>query len=292
MRNILAAGALACLCTTSFSPAMAQDSATTAEAPSASSVLAVVNGTEVLLGHVILLRAQLPQEYLSAPDDVLYKGILEQIIDQILLSGSITEETLELRLSLENEHRALRAAIAIDEALGDAPSDAEYQAAYDKAYADLPEDPEFDASHILVETEDQAKELVTALDEGADFAELAKEKSIGPSGPEGGALGWFGLGQMVPEFETAVLEMEIGAISGPVQTQFGWHVLILNDKRIRPVPALEEVKAQLARKMQQDRVDGTIAALREGAQIEKMDEGFDPAAIRDLNLLRPLTAHE
>ncbi|MEE9452914.1 MAG: peptidylprolyl isomerase [Paracoccaceae bacterium] len=287
MRNILAAGTLACLCATSFSPAIAQDTATPAEAPSASTVLAVVNGTEILLGHVILLRAQLPEEYLSAPDDVLYNGILEQIIDQVLLSASITEETLELRLSLENERRALRAALAIDDALGEAPSDAEFQAAYDKAYADLPEEPEFDASHILVETEDEAKELVTALDEGADFAELAKEKSIGPSGPEGGALGWFGLGQMVPEFETAVLEMEVGAISTPVQTQFGWHVLTLNDKRIRPVPTLEEVKTQLARQMQQDRVDGAIAALREGAQIEKMDEGFDPAAIRDLNLLRP-----
>lgn len=281
MRNFLAAGAIACLSFTVGTPVVAQD------APSAATVLAVVNGTEITLGHVILLRSALPEQYDSAPDDVLFQGILDQLIDQTLLGDSAGEETLEVRASLENERRALMAALAIDAALGDLPTDEEFQTAYDTAYGDLPLEPEFNASHILVETEDEAKALVVSLDGDADFAELAKEKSTGPSGPNGGELGWFGIGQMVAEFEAAVMEMEIGAISAPVQTQFGWHVLILNDKRNKPAPTLESVKPELARQLQEQRIEDAIIALKEGAEIETMVEDFDPALMNSVELMRP-----
>jgi len=280
MRNLLIAGALTCL---SFAPVMAQDAAE----PTATTVLATVNGTDITLGHVILLRSQLPEQYQSTPDEILFDGILEQLINQTLLGDSIAEETLEMRLSLENERRVLRAAIAIETALGDAPTDEEFLTAYDEAYGNLPEEPEFNASHILVETEDEAKALIVELDGGADFAALAKEKSTGPSGPNGGELGWFGLGQMVEPFELAVIEMETGQISAPVQTQFGWHVLILNEKRNKPAPTLDSVKTELATALQQQRVEDAIAALREEADVEKMVEGFDPANMRNLELLRP-----
>ena len=217
MRNLLAAGAIALF---SITPAMAQDTEVSAD-----TVLAVVNGTEITLGHVILLRTQLPEQYMSAPDDILFQGILDQLIDQTLLGETIPDESLELRLTMENERRALRAAVAIDAVLGQDFTDEQIQAAYDAAYGNLPVEPEFNASHILVETEDEAKALIVALDGGADFAELAKEKSTGPSGTSGGELGWFGLGMMVAPFENAVLEMEVGQISAPVQTQFGWHLV-------------------------------------------------------------------
>jgi peptidyl-prolyl cis-trans isomerase C len=277
MRNLLAAGAIACL---SVTPVLAQDAEVNAE-----TVVAVVNGTEITMGHVILLRTQLPEQYLSAPDDILLEGILEQLIDQTLLGDTVGEDTLELRLTLENESRALKAAIAIDGVIGQAFSDEAIAAAYDAAYGNLPVEPEFNASHILVETVEEAEALIVALNDGADFAELAKEKSTGPSGPNGGELGWFGLGMMVAPFEEAVLGLEVGQISGTVQTQFGWHVLILNDKRDVPPPALETVIGEITQTLQQEALDAKVNELRVGASVETMVEGIDPAAIKSLDLL-------
>ena len=158
-------------------------------------------------------------------------------------------------------------------------------AAYDEAYGNLPAEPEFNASHILVETVEEAEALIVALNDGADFAELAKEKSTGPSGPNGGELGWFGLGMMVAPFEEAVLGLEVGQISGTVQTQFGWHVLILNDKRDVPPPALETVIGEITQTLQQVALDGKVNELRVGASVETMVEGIDPATIKNLELL-------
>lgn len=277
MRNLLAAGAIACFAAT---PVLAQDAEVNAE-----TVVAVVNGTEITMGHVILLRTQLPEQYLSAPDDILFEGILEQLIDQTLLGDTVGEDTLELRLTLENESRALKAAIAIDGVIGQAFSDEAIAAVYDEAYGNLPVEPEFNASHILVATIEEAEALIVALNDGADFAELAKEKSTGPSGSNGGELGWFGLGMMVPPFEEAVLGLEAGQISTPVQTQFGWHVLILNDKRDVSPPALETVIGDITQKLQQVAIDAKINELREGASVETMVEGIDPTEIKNLYLL-------
>ncbi len=280
MRKLMMAGAIACFGVLSAVPVAAQEPDV-----DASTVLAVVNGTEITLGHVILLRTQLPEQYLTAPDDVLFEGILNQLIDQTLLGDTVTEEPLEMRLALENEARALRAASAIDAVFGQGPTDEEIRKAYDEVVAGIPEEQEFNASHILVETEDEAKAIIAQLEGGADFAELAKEKSTGPSGPNGGELGWFGLGMMVPEFETAATALEVGAISAPVQTQFGWHVIKLNDKRIKPAPALDEIRDQLVQQIQSQKLDAIIAELRDGASVETMVEGFDPANIRNLDLL-------
>ncbi len=280
MRKLMMAGAIACFGVLSAVPVAAQESDV-----DASTVLAVVNGTEITLGHVILLRTQLPEQYLSAPDDVLFEGILNQLIDQTLLGDTVTEEPLEMRLALENEARALRAASAIDAVFGEGPTEEEIRKAYDEVVAGIPEEQEFNASHILVETEDEAKALIAQLEDGADFAQLAKDNSTGPSGPNGGELGWFGLGMMVPEFETAATALEVGAISAPVQTQFGWHVIKLNDKRIKPAPALDEIRDQLVQQIQSQKLDAIIAELRDGASVETMVEGFDPANIRNLDLL-------
>ncbi len=277
MRNLLAAGAIACFAAT---PVLAQDADVTAE-----TVVAVVNGTEITMGHVILLRTQLPEQYLTAPDDILFEGILEQLIDQTLLGDTVGEETLELRMTLENESRALKAAIAIDGVIGQAFTDEAIAAAYDAAYGNLPVEPEFNASHILVETVEEAEALILALNDGADFAELAKEKSTGPSGPNGGELGWFGLGMMVAPFEEAVLGLEVGQISGTVQTQFGWHVLILNDARDVLPPALEAVIGEITQTLQQEALDAKVNELRVGANVETMVEGIDPAVIKNLDLL-------
>lgn len=283
MRKLLLASAIACLGFSS-APLLAQDTGQDTGID-ANTVLASVNGQEITLGHLILLRTQLPEQYLTAPDDVLFEGILNQLIDQSLLGQTLEQDTAEIRISLENEARTLRAATVIGAILENDMSEDVIQAAYEKAIADIPEEPEFNASHILVETEEEAKDLVKTLNEGADFAELAKEKSTGPSGPNGGELGWFGLGMMVPEFETTATGMEVGAISAPVQTQFGWHVLKLNDKRTKPAPTLDEVRDQIMQQVQSEMLETKIAQLREEATVETMTEGFDPTLIKNIELI-------
>lgn len=283
MRNFLAATAVSALMVFSAGVSLAQEDIT------ADTVIASVNGTEITLGHVIVLRNQLPQEYQGLPDEVLFEGIIAQLVEQTLLADSVEANTgeipREVELSLDNERRALYAAVQIEEVAGRDISDEAIQTAYNEQYADLPAEPEFNASHILVETEEEALAIIETLNGGADFAELAKEKSTGPSGPNGGELGWFGLGMMVEPFEEAVVDMEAGAISAPVNTQFGWHVLKLNEKRDKPAPTLEETRPALMDALRQAAVEAEIAALREGADITLPEEGFDVTLMRDVSLL-------
>lgn len=250
-------------------------------------VVATVNGTDITMGHMIVVRSGLPDQYRNLPDDVLFKGILDQVIQQTILSAQAGGDTPDrVRLALENERRALMAAEHMDVVLADAVTEDAIAAAYEKIYAGAAPEREFDASHILVETEDEAKALVTDLDGGADFAELAKEKSTGPSGPRGGALGWFGTGQMVPEFENAVKDMEVGAVSTPIKTQFGWHVIKLNDTRSKDAPKIDDVRADLEQQVRMETVDAYIAKLTEGATISKTPAtDIDTSKLSDLSLL-------
>lgn len=282
MRNFLAATAVSALMVFSAGVSLAQEDIT------ADTVVASVNGTEITLGHVIVLRSQLPEEYQGLPDDVLFQGIIAQLLEQTLLADfaeANIEIPREVGLALENERRALYAAVQIESVAAREISDEAIQAAYDEQYGNFPAEPEFNASHILVNTEEEAQALVVTLEGGADFAELAKEKSTGPSGPNGGELGWFGLGMMVEPFETAVVDMEVGAISAPVNSQFGWHVLILNEKRNKPAPTLEETRNSILDGLRQSAVEAEIAALREGADITQPEEGFDVTLMRNTELL-------
>ena len=158
--------------------------------------------------------------------------------------------------------------------------------AYEDQYADAKGPEEYNAAHILVETEDEAKALVETLAGGADFAELAKEKSTGPSGPNGGDLGWFGLGRMVPEFEQAVVTMNVGDVSEPVQTQFGWHVIKLEDTRTQDRPEFDEVRAELEETVRQEAVEAYIADLSAQVTIDRAaGDALDPNLLNQLDLL-------
>lgn len=256
-------------------------------APDTDTVVARVNGAEITLGHVIATVAALPAQYQQLEDDVLYDFILEQLVQQQLLSQQQDGLSSLNTLAIENEARSLQAVQTVNAITEAEVTDEAIQAAYDAQYADFEGDDEFDASHILVETEDEAKAIKAQLDDGADFAELAKEHSTGPSGPNGGALGWFGKGRMVPEFEAAVVELEKGQVSDPVQTQFGWHLVILNDKRKSQAPALEAVRGELAQTLQQDAIQARIDELTEQAQIERPNlEGTDLSVIRQIDLFQ------
>ena len=238
--------------------------------PSADTVVASVNGTEITVGHMILVRESLPEQYRNLPNEQLFDGILEQLIQQTLLADLIGDkDSREIRLTLENDRRLMKASQAVEELSAQAIGEDEIAASYDDRYADADMGMEYDASHILVETEEAAVNLIDKLQAGADFVELAKEFSTGPSGPGGGALGWFGLGMMVPPFEAAVVAMGKGAISSPVKTDFGWHVIKLNDTRAISAPTLDEVRGEIIAELQRIAIERRIDELRQQATISR-----------------------
>ncbi len=253
---------------------------------SSETVVATVNGTDITLGHMILLKQRLPQQYQQLPPDVLFNGILDQLVQQTLLGASVDELSKEALLTLENEERAVRAAEELRRVVDSAVSEEAIQAAYERLYGTIEPEPEYNASHILVETEEEAQALVNELEGGADFAELAKEKSTGPSGPRGGQLGWFGKGAMVPPFEEAVIAMEVGAISAPVQTQFGWHVIKLNETRIKDAPPLDQVRAEVTEDVRAEAVQKRVEELTEAGTVTRLTvEDIDPALLDDRSLI-------
>lgn len=259
-----------------------------AQNTTADTVVATINGTDITVGHMIITRAQLPQQYQQFPPDVLFSGILDQLIQQTLLSQSLENETDRMMLSLENERRSLRAGEVITNLTGNAVTEEAIQAAYDARFSGAEPETEYNASHILVETLEEAVAVQAEIEAGADFAEVAAEKSTGPSGPNGGQLGWFGPGMMVAPFEAAVVEMEVGTLSGPVETQFGFHIITLNETRVKAAPAIETLRPELEAELQQSAIEDKITELREAAEITQVDEGsIDPTLLTNLELLEP-----
>jgi peptidyl-prolyl cis-trans isomerase C len=256
-------------------------------AEDASTVVATVNGTEITVGHIIVARATLPEQYQQLPDEVLFSGILDQLIQQTVLADSFDGDLPgRVVLSIENETRSLTAAEAIEGIMATAVTPEAVEATYNELYDTDRPGKEYNASHILVETKEAAEEIIADLEEGKDFAVLAQTRSTGPSGPNGGSLGWFGAGAMVPSFEQAVMGLDVGAVSEPVETQFGWHVIKLNETRIKDVPPLDEVRAEIEQKVREDAVTAAIEALVEEADVDKsVALEMNKSIIRDMSLI-------
>ena len=250
----------------------------------ASSVLATVNGTDITAGHLIVLLDDLPAQYQTLEDDVLFNALLEQIIEQTLLQQQMKAGDLRGEILIANKVRNTAASYVIEGIVGEAITPDMIQTAYDEEYGAGGEQ-EYSAAHILMDTEDEAKAIILELTAGADFAELAKAKSTGPSGASGGDLGWFGAGAMVAPFEAAVLALEVGDISPPVQTQFGWHVIILKDVREVAPPPIASVTEKIAGQISGSIVENHLQVLRSQSQITRHVEGLDPAFIRNNDLV-------
>ncbi|MEX2520202.1 MAG: peptidylprolyl isomerase [Paracoccaceae bacterium] len=235
-------------------------------------VIATVNGEDVTLGELIALRSELPEQYQSIPDNVLYDGLLEQITNQILLRQAaertgLAEEPAVLR-GLAFQRTSFLAELYVRQRLNERITPETLEAEYKSRYVDGAAVTQYKASHILVPDEADAKEIAElARGEGADFAELAKERSKGPSAPAGGDLGWFEDGQMVPEFQAAAFALKPGEVSDPVQTQFGWHVILLEETRDRPAPALDSVREELIGEMSREVTEAVVAALLENSEV-------------------------
>ena len=260
-------------------PAAAQDA-------SADTVVATVNGTAITLGHMIVLRATLPEQYQALPDDVLFRGILDQLIQQVALEQSLAGKiTRRDELALENSRRGYLSGVALEGVVAAAVTDTALQAAYDAKYAGAGGQTEYHAAHILVDTQEKAAALKAEIDTGADFAELARANSTDGAAESGGDLGWFGPGMMVKPFEDAVLAMKPGEVAGPVQTQFGWHLIKLAETRIASAPPLDQVRDELATEIEKTAVAAAIDALTAAATVTRPGEGIDPAALKDQSLL-------
>lgn len=258
-------------------------------AQDASTVVARVGATEITLGHAIMLRTQLPQQFAQVPDATLFPAIIDQLIEQELLAqshaGSVTRAE---QLMLDNETRNFLANAVLTEAAMAAVSDASIAAAYEAFSAEYGAgEPvtEFHAAHILVRTEEERDQVVAALAEGREFAAVAAEFSIDGSAQQGGDLGWFGAGMMIPDFQAAVEALEPGQVSAPVQTRFGWHVIKLFETRNQSVPELATVRDQLVTQIQREATRAVIDRLRSAASVENLSAGMDPALLSQRALL-------
>jgi peptidyl-prolyl cis-trans isomerase C len=259
-----------------------------AQDTTADTVVVTVGETEITLGEMIIARAQLPQQYQALPADVLFDGVVEQLIQQQLLADAVANTPDRVEYALRNERRSLLAGETIDALSVASMTDEAVQAAYDARYENAESETEFNASHLLVETLEEAEAAKARIDAGEDFAEVAKELSTGPSAPNGGNLGWFGAGQMVTPFEDAVMNMEIGNVSDPVETQFGFHVITLLEKRVKEAPELDTIRSELMAEVQEAAIQARLTELTEAAVIVKPEEGaFDPELLGDLSLLEP-----
>jgi len=264
--------------------APAQDAATGQDVD-ADTVVATVGDTEITVGHMIVARRTLPQQYQQLPDEVLFEGLLDQLIQQNALAQSVEDVTKATELTIENQRSGLLAGEALGRVGEAAVTDEALQEAYEEQFGSADPGTEYNAAHILVETEEEAQAIVEELEEGADFAELARERSTGPSGPNGGALGWFTEGMMVPAFEEAVTELEAGQVSEPVETQFGWHVIKLNETRPAEAPPLEEVRADLAQQLRNAAIEARIEEVVEATDIERAEAEIDPSVLSDISLV-------
>lgn len=239
-----------------------------AKAPVSQDTVAVVNGEKITRQDLESVKAQMPGR---GSDE----QIVEQLVELKLLAQKARKEGLdkqaEIKAELERARESILANHLVRKMLDSKTfTDEELKAEYDEIIAKMPKKEEYKAAHILVEDETQAKELLAKLANGADFAQLAKEHSADPGSKEqGGDLGWFEPSMMVPEFAKAVTELEPGKTSSaPVKTQFGWHIIKLEDKRQIPPPAFESVKPQLSNMLRQKAVEQFVKDARAQAKVE------------------------
>jgi peptidyl-prolyl cis-trans isomerase C len=257
-----------------------------AEGETADTVVATVNGTEITLGQMVALRENLPQQYLTLPDDVLFNGILDQLVQQEVLAQSMTALSRRDEANIVNERRGYLSGVVIAGVAEGAVTDEALQKAYDDRFKDAVPQTEYFAAHILVDTEEKAKELKAQLDAGADFAELAKANSMDPgSGAAGGDLGWFGIGVMVKPFEDAVVNAEVGKVSEPIKTDFGWHLVLVKETRVAAQPTLDDLREELAAEIENKAIEDHLTALTEAAKVEKPGAGIDPTLLKDPALI-------
>jgi peptidyl-prolyl cis-trans isomerase C len=269
-----------------FALALALAAPAWAEGETAETVVATVNEVQITLGQMIALRETLPEQYQSLPEDVLFKGILDQLVQQEVLRQSVTDLSPRDTATIENDLRGYVSGVAIQTIVQTAVTDEALQAAYDARFKDAVPQTEYNAAHILVATQEEAEKLKADLAAGGDFAELAKANSTDTgSGAAGGDLGWFGLGAMVKPFEDAVIAAKVGEVAGPVQSDFGWHLILVKETRVAANPTLDQIRDELAAEIENAAIEAKLAELQAAATISREGEGIDPAILKNAALI-------
>lgn len=239
-------------------------------------VVATVNGVKIHKSMLVDAQQLLPQQYQQIPLMQIYPALVDTVIDMKLSAADARKKKLH-----ETEHFKVLMSRIEDQMLQRTVLQAEMDKAlteeaikkrYDAIVANSGLSAEVHARHILVKTEDEANAIIKDLQGGADFIVTAKEKSTGPSGPNGGDLGFFGKGQMVPKFERAAFAMQKGEISNaPVKTQFGWHIIKVEDRRKSEPPTFDSIKQKLQTEISQETGSNYVAGLRKVAKIKRFD---------------------
>jgi peptidyl-prolyl cis-trans isomerase C len=250
-------------------------------AEEANPVLAKVNGAEIRQSDVALAEEELGPSLAQMDAASKQENVLAFLIDMKIVAKAAEDKKVENSEEFKRRLAFTRNRLLMDALLASegkaATTDEAMKKVYEEAAKQITGEQEVHARHILVETEDEAKTVADEIKKGADFAELAKKKSKDPGASDGGDLGFFTKDQMVPEFSTVAFALEPGKISDPVKSQFGWHIIKVEEKRNRKAPEFEQVKAQIetyvTRKAQAD----YVTKLREAAKVERMDKPEETA---------------
>lgn len=261
--------------------------ATRAQTAPADPVVARVNGGEIRLSDIAEAAQGLPQEYRGMPQNLLMPMLVDQLIDRASVAALARQQ------GLDKDPTVMRAiARATDEALenavmrrdiGPTITEADIRARYDREIAGKEGEAEVHARHILVASEADAVKVIAELKKGGDFAAIAKSRSSDPGAGQGGDLGFFKKADMVPEFAEAAFALKPGQITEkPVKTQFGWHVIKIEERRSAPPPAFEQAQEDLRQKMIQEGVQKVLASARAIVTIERFNtDGTSRRAIDD-----------
>jgi peptidyl-prolyl cis-trans isomerase C len=255
--------------------------AVSAVAQGADPVIARVDGKEIHQSDLAIAEADIGSSLPAAAPEARREALLTYLIDITIIANAAEAKKLPQAPGFERRVAFARQKVLmetlLDQEMKAAVNESTMKKLYDDSVARTKPDEEVRARHILVETEEKAKEVLGKLNAGGDFAALAKTESKDPGAAEGGDLGYFTKDQMVSEFAEAAFKLEKGALSAPVKTQFGWHVIKVEDKRTKPVPAFDAVKGQiesyLARRAQAE----LVGKLREGAKVERIPQKTDAA---------------
>lgn len=245
------------------------------EAPAPETVVATIGGEEITLAELAMMRADLPEQYQQLPAEQLIDALLQRVAvekalsDKALAAGLQDDEDVKLREKIQR--RGLLAEAWMRKTMQEVVTEEAIQAAYDETIKDMEPTPEVRASHILVPEKEKAEALKAEIEGGAAFADVAKENGTDGTKARGGDLGWFEKGQMVPEFAEAAFGAEEGALVGPVQTQFGWHLIEVTGKRDKPIPTLEELRPQLTAQLSNAAAQEEITAARANAEIKRVE---------------------
>src|SRR5437763_3606961 len=248
-------------------------------------VLAKVNGLEIRQSDVTLAEEELAPSLAQMDPATKKDNVLSFLIDLRIVAKAAEDKKLENTEDFKKRLAFTRSRLLMENMIATegkaATTDDAMKKVYEEASKQITGEQEVHARHILVESEDDAKTVKAERDKGADFAELAKKKSKDPGASDGGDLGFFTKEQMVPEFSAVAFALEPGKISDPVKSQFGWHIIKVEEKRSRQAPGFDQVKGQIetyvTRKAQAD----YVAKLREAAKVERMDKTAEPAAKPD-----------